>query len=113
VEAGLAWSFRRYSDDYNGLEDAARLRGDGIWQAETETPWDFRSRRWTTAASSGDGPPGCPIKGNINRNGERIYHPPWSAWWSRTTIDTRRGERWFCDEAEAVAAGWRPPAWGR
>ena len=25
----------------------------------------------------------------------------------RTEIDTVAGERWFCDEAEAKAAGWR------
>ena len=23
-------------------------------------------------------------------------------------IDTAKGERWFCDEAEAIAADWRP-----
>jgi len=45
----------------------------------------------------------CTIKGNISSKGERIYHPPGSA----TVIDTNRGERWFCTEAEAVAAGWR------
>ena len=26
-----------------------------------------------------------------------------------TKINTNKGERWFCDEAEAVAAGWRAP----
>lgn len=59
---------------------------------------------------SGYHPPGnCVIKGNINRRGERIYHTPSSPWYSRTHIDTSRGERWFCSEAEARAAGWRPP----
>lgn len=24
-----------------------------------------------------------------------------------TKIDERKGERWFCTESEAVAAGWR------
>lgn len=24
-----------------------------------------------------------------------------------------RGERWFCDKGEAIAAGWRAPYWGR
>lgn len=27
---------------------------------------------------------------------------------SLTKIDTDAGERWFCDEAEAMGAGWRP-----
>ncbi len=50
----------------------------------------------------------CLIKGNINRRGERIYHVPGSKWYARTKIN-RPGERWFCSEEEAIAAGWRPP----
>jgi hypothetical protein len=54
--------------------------------------------------------PNCPIKGNINSKGERIYHTPWgSRNYDRTKINTAKGERWFCNEAEAVAAGWRAP----
>lgn len=111
VDLGLAWSFRRYAHDYDGAEDAAHAAGRGIWQAETETPWDYRAKAWTAAAETV--PDGCPIKGNVNAKGERIYHPPWSPWWSRTRVDRRRGERWFCDEAAAVAAGFRAPYWGR
>jgi hypothetical protein len=33
---------------------------------------------------------------------------PWSPWYARVKIDVSRGERWFCSEAEALAAGWRP-----
>ena len=29
-------------------------------------------------------------------------------WYDRVNIDEARGERWFCSEAEAQAAGWRP-----
>ena len=50
----------------------------------------------------------CLIKGNINNRGERIYHVPGSKWYARTKIN-RPGERWFCTEEEAIAAGWRPP----
>lgn len=106
VRRGLAWAFRRYSEDYAALEEEARADGVGVWRAETQTPWDFRANRWSAAAE--DAPEGCPIKGNISANG-RIYHAPWSRWYGRTRIDTSKGERWFCDEAEAVAAGWRAP----
>ena len=41
--------------------------------------------------------------------GERVYHTPESPWYDRTEIDTDAGERWFCTEQEAQAAGWRPP----
>ena len=50
----------------------------------------------------------CLIKGNINNRGERIYHVPGSSWYARVKIN-RPGERWFCTEEEAIAAGWRPP----
>jgi endonuclease YncB( thermonuclease family) len=53
-------------------------------------------------------PGGCRIKGNISQNG-RIYHVPGSPSYDQTKIDTSKGERWFCSEAEARAAGWRPP----
>jgi hypothetical protein len=41
--------------------------------------------------------------------GARIYHVPGTAGYAQTRIDERRGERWFCSEAEARAAGWRAP----
>jgi len=58
----------------------------------------------SAAAPAGD----CRIKGNISDRG-RIYHLPGSESYDRTKIDTARGERWFCTEAEARAAGWRAP----
>lgn len=111
IEASLAWSFRKYSSDYNNLEDTMRSAGQGIWQAATETPWDYRAKKWQVGA--GEAPEGCPIKGNISSKGERIYHAPWSPWYSRTKISLEKGERWFCDEGEAIEAGWRAPRWGR
>jgi len=50
----------------------------------------------------------CLIKGNISPAG-RIYHLPGSDSYDKTRIDEARGERWFCTEAEAREAGWRPP----
>ena len=50
---------------------------------------------------------GCRIKGNISRDGTRIYHVPGERYYQRTRISTSKGERWSCSEAEARAAGWR------
>jgi hypothetical protein len=51
---------------------------------------------------------GCDIKGNISvETGERIYHLPGQKYYSSTRIDGSRGERWFCSESDARAAGWR------
>lgn len=54
--------------------------------------------------------PSCPyvIKGNISFNtGERIYHVPGGNFYNATVISPSQGERWFCSEQEARAAGWR------
>lgn len=109
VEEGLAWAFRRYSTTYVSAEDAARRARVGIWAGQAEPAWDYRAHRWAEAA--GSAPRGCPIKGNITAKGEQIYHPPWSPWYDKTRVDERKGERWFCDEAEALAAGFRAPHW--
>lgn len=110
IDAGLAWSFRKYAHDYDAKENGARAKRIGVWQAATEAPWDYRADRWKVAEQMA--PKGCPIKGNINNKGERIYHAPWSPWYSRTKVSLEKGERWFCDEGEAIRAGWRAPIWG-
>jgi hypothetical protein len=47
----------------------------------------------------------CAIKGNISRKGDRIYHMPGTRDYERTQIDEASGERMFCSEDEAKAAG--------
>lgn len=49
----------------------------------------------------------CNIKGNIASDGEKIYHVPGQRFYDATVITLSKGERWFCSESEAVAAGWR------
>ena len=49
----------------------------------------------------------CNIKGNVNTRGERIYHVPGQRYYDKTRISAAHGERWFCSEEEARAAGWR------
>ena len=110
VATGHAWAFRRYSGDYVAVEDKAHERRIGIWQADTQAPWDYRAEKWTLGQQ--EAPDGCPIKGNISENGH-IYHTPWSPWYKKTKVNVDDGERWFCDEAEAIKAGWRAPYWGR
>ncbi|BGE84698.1 hypothetical protein Ms3S1_11340 [Methylosinus sp. 3S-1] len=48
----------------------------------------------------------CAIKGNVNGRGERIYHLPEGRGYARVTMNGA-GKRWFCSEAQALAAGWR------
>jgi len=49
----------------------------------------------------------CNIKGNVSTKGERIYHMPGDDYYNDTRIQSSHGERWFCSEEEARAAGWR------
>ena len=108
VAGGLALAYVKYTDRYAAEERAAREAGRGVWQGEFERPWDWRRARWREADREAPSPD-CPIKGNVSADGTRIYHAPWSRSYSRTRIDESKGERWFCDEAEALAAGWRAP----
>ncbi len=108
VRDGAAWAFVKYSDRYAAEEAAARKARLGVFQSEASTTaWDFREAQWADAMEGA--PEGCPIKGNINSKGERIYHAPWSPQYRKTKVSPEKGERWFCDEADALAAGWRAP----
>jgi endonuclease YncB( thermonuclease family) len=75
VPNGLAMAFREYSERFVPEEESARDARAGLWQTSFEPPWEYRAERWRVAAQ--EAPKGCPIKGDINREGERIYHTPW------------------------------------
>jgi endonuclease YncB( thermonuclease family) len=108
VSEGLAPANRPFSERLVPLEEAAAASGRGLWQTTFEMPWDYRAHRWDIAVQ--EAPAGCPIKGNVNRDGERIYHTPWgSQWYDRTKISLDQDERWFCSERQALDAGWRAP----
>jgi endonuclease YncB( thermonuclease family) len=103
VSLGLARAYLRYSDRYAGIEKEAVVTGRGIFGSDMAAPEAHRADgRTETAAPQGS----CVIKGNISGNG-RIYHLPGQEHYDGTRIDLSRGERWFCSEAEARAAGWR------
>lgn len=112
VESGHAFAFVRYSSSYVAEEARARAGRIGMFAGTAQAPWEFRAAKWQNASTqrhvqaSADADRECPIKGNISKNG-RIYHMPWSASYARTSINENKGERWFCTEAEAIAAGWR------
>lgn len=127
VAEGQAVAYRQYSTDYVPQEQRAKASKRGVWKEGFIFPWDWRrennnDRRTlppsfkrapsntapSISARSNNAPSGqCSIKGNINQNGERIYHMPGGDFYSRTIINEAKGERWFCSEAEARAAGWR------
>lgn len=107
VRLGMAYAYEEYSDAYLPEQIDALKDDRGLWAGTFRRPSHVRAERRQAAPPTA--PVGCAIKGNISDNG-RIYHAPWSDWYDRTRIDTTRGERWFCSEEEAIAAGWRA-AW--
>jgi endonuclease YncB( thermonuclease family) len=126
VREGWALAFVRYSTVYEKEEDKARTAQRGLWSGAFIAPWDWRHRDKDTTIlgalsvpitaqkqllepASALGAPSheCIIKGNVNREGERIYHVPGGVSYAKINMDVP-GKRWFCTEEEAKAAGWRP-----
>jgi len=110
VRVGAAWVYRQYVVDESlfDVENDARAARRGIWglpESEQVEPWNWRRG----LGSSGKTPEGCNIKGNINSKGDKIYHAPGTRSYGVTKINESKGERWFCSEEEATAAGWRAP----
>jgi endonuclease YncB( thermonuclease family) len=105
VRDGHVFAAAGYFSGYAELEDAAREAKRGVWAGKAERPEDYRTRKWDEAER--DAPDGCPIKGDVAR-GRKVYVLPWSPSYSRVRVTASRGERWFCSESEAQAAGWEP-----
>ncbi len=109
VASGAAYAYTQYARDYVVFEERARTEGQGLWRAGVQLPADYRAekRAEISDAQPEQTPPGnCAIKGNISGSG-KLYHLPGGRWYGGTRINEAQGERWFCSEDEARAAGWR------
>ena len=111
VARGLARVYRqgmRYADlRYAAEQKEAVLLGRGLWVYDMIDPALHRASGRPVTAAPAAPVAGCAIKGNLSGSG-RIYHMPGQRDYDATRISPGRGERWFCTEAEARAAGWRP-----
>jgi endonuclease YncB( thermonuclease family) len=113
IRQGWAVEYGQYSDGrYSNEETEARQAKRGLWAGTFVKPWDWRrGERLPSEAAGGTARSAeqkCDIKGNISGSG-RIYHVPGSRHYENTQISEASGERWFCSEDEAKAAGWRAP----
>ena len=109
VAEGWAFAYRQYSRRYLAEEMAAKAAKRGVWRGDVVPPWDWRrGKRLSDTGTTMKRDSGrCKVKGNISKGGKRIYHLPGGRFYDQTRINTSQGERWFCSEAEARAAGWR------
>ena len=116
------WKWRRGERLALGISRSERPTGEGMgegWRNDsgprslasgTSRSKGATGDRWGEEGwgeGRGDDSGDCRIKGNISRSGERIYHVPGGMYYGRTRISPSKGERWFCSEREARAAGWR------
>jgi hypothetical protein len=69
-------------------------------RALSMAPWDWREAQIAANAPTGD----CVIKGNIS-HGQKIYYMPFHNAYRSVKVNIMAGERWFCKEGEALAAG--------
>ena len=104
VRRGHAFAGTGFFGSFSSEEDAAKTQKIGLWQGEAERPGEWRQRRWEEAKKSS--PDGCPIKGYVRTAG-RMYAMPWSQDYAQGKLRTVKGERWFCSEDDARAAGFK------
>ncbi|MBI3577452.1 thermonuclease family protein [Candidatus Gottesmanbacteria bacterium] len=88
-------------------EQEARNNNRGLWGGCTLNTTNTTNTTNPTNAIQKTPSGSCVIKGNISTTGDKIYHTPGCGSYDKTVIDESTGERWFCTEEEAVAAGWR------
>jgi endonuclease YncB( thermonuclease family) len=130
VREGWAIDFMPYScERFKADEIDAQQRRRGIWNGCFIDPQAFRYSEIDAPLRGSKcpadalkqlldldalGPGGCLIKGKIHRVVEILtkgkYHTPGCASYRATKIDPKRGDQWFCTEAEAQAAGFRKTA---
>ena len=68
-------------------------------------PPDFRSSAIACDFTGTDEPA---IKGNVDpRTAALIYYVPGSFFYATTVVSEDDGDRWFCTQEEAIAAGWK------
>ncbi len=106
VQDGMAWAFVKYSRRYQVPESMAHVKKRGVWKYNCRPAWAYREARCRATLANAPNKK-CRIKGNVSKAG-KIYHRPGDLSYCKTKINLRRGERWFCSEAEARRAGWTP-----
>lgn len=102
----------QYDRRYAAAEREARAEGRGVWGAckkevDARVAADARLQRSFREEESAVHKPGCDIKGNISTKGEgKVYYLPRCPNYHTLILDAKKGEQYFCTEAEAKKAGF-------
>lgn len=97
----------RYVDDFQTIQKQAQQQELGIWSIENyATEVGFEDMDTEVLEVEADDKvhiaEGCTIKGNINSNGEKIFHTETSSSYKVT-----KPEEMFCTKEDAIEAGYR------
>jgi micrococcal nuclease len=113
VKDGFAYEYTYrlpyiYQKDFKAAQKYAQDNQLGLWADGACNKKNIipALKNNSTAVSSSTNK-NCIIKGNISSGGVKIYHLPGCSYYKQTIINESQGEKWFCTEAEALAAGWR------
>lgn len=95
----------RYLDDFEEASEVAKENNIGVWETEdyvTDRGFNASVISGNIATEEKQTSGKCNIKGNINRQGKKIYHIPSGKYYEQTNP-----EEWFCTEQEAIKAGFK------
>ena len=111
IEGGFATEYTyaaayEHRTAYLAAQKRARAGRLGVWSAACSAPVAAAPPPAAGPAAPAK-PSSCVVKGNISSSGEKIYHVPGGGSYDDTVITPAKGERWFCSEQAAEAAGWR------
>jgi micrococcal nuclease len=95
----------KYIDSFRAIQEQARKKRLNIWSIENYATEHGFNDEIIHEQRNGATCQKPMIKGNISKNGKKIYHVPGSPQYKVT-----KAEIMFCTEAEAKAAGFRPPS---
>ena len=105
VRQGYVFADGGFLARYAGEEREARAAKAGLWSGEVERPAAYRAKLWEEAKRRA--PEGCPIKGQVSGASRASTCCRGRRTTSASRVQKARGERWFCSEQEAVAAGFK------
>ena len=107
VDHGLALAYTRYSAIYILNQEEAKAERKGIWGAQFIPPWEWR--RGVRLAGNELPDTDCPVKGNVNRKGDRIYHAKGWRDHAKVRLKPEEGDICFQTILDAELAGFRKP----
>lgn len=105
---GYVVAGRDTGPDYLEAEDSARQGALGLWHMEFTHPADWLAGE-RLPEEPGPEEAECPVKAMVGAAQGRVYIVPTDSAYRTARLDPARGDRSFCSDEDARAAGWRRP----